>query len=360
MKDWPYDVFATGWYQIGFSAELAPGDVRPVKYFDQDLVLFRSNSGEVSLLDAYCQHLGAHLGHGGRVKDDCIECPFHGWLWNTDGTLNRIPYAPNATRKVKLDRWHTREVQGLLIVWYDGYGREPFWEYPGVPEYGDQENFYPIYPYGADHVGVRKIITQMPIENTPDYFHFPIVHGAGQPGRPLLWEEKGEYLHTEMGYWFGYNKPATWLTPNGPVDGVTETEAWGLGLSLARFHIDDFITAQMTATTPIDREHSQIFCTMAVSREPGSKLDDPPTGRAEMMLRFQDAQIRRDFAIWENQKYIEHPPYAGGEEIYYSAFRRWSKQFYFETAYRDGKRLEGDQRTTGDWAIPEYDHNPVG
>lgn len=359
MKDWPYDRFATGWYHIGYSAELAPGDVRPVKFFDQNLVLFRAQSGEVSLLDAYCKHLGAHLGHGGRVKGDCIECPFHGWLWNPDGSLNEIPYAPDTTRYVRLDRWHTAEVQGLLLAWYDGFGREPFWQWPGIPEFGDQVNNYPIYPYGADHVGVRKIITQSPIENTPDYFHFPLVHGAGQPGRPRLWEEQGHYLHTRMGYWFGYGKGATWLTPNGPVDGETESEAWGLGLSLARFHIDPFICNQLTATTPIDQEHSQIFCTMTVSREPGSSVDDPPSGRAEKMLRFQDAQIRRDFAIWENQRYIEHPPFAGGEEIYYSRFRRWSKQFYFNQPYRDGETIEGDLRRPDQWVVPTYDHNPV-
>jgi hypothetical protein len=34
MRDWPYEVFPTGWYQIGYSAELTPGDVKPVKYFD--------------------------------------------------------------------------------------------------------------------------------------------------------------------------------------------------------------------------------------------------------------------------------------------------------------------------------------
>jgi 3-ketosteroid 9alpha-monooxygenase subunit A len=48
MKDWPYEVYATGWYQVGYSAELAAGDVRPATYFDQDLVLFRTEGGEAA------------------------------------------------------------------------------------------------------------------------------------------------------------------------------------------------------------------------------------------------------------------------------------------------------------------------
>jgi hypothetical protein len=37
---------------------------------------------------------------------------------------------------------------------------------------------------------------------------------------------------------------------------------------------------------------------------------------------------RSDFRIWENQRYVEHPPFAGGEEEHYARFRRWSRQFY--------------------------------
>ena len=338
MKDWPYDAFPTGWYQIGYTAELVPGDVRPVKYFDQDLVLFRTEDGEVALLDAYCGHLGAHLGYGGKVKGKCIECPFHGWLWTAEGALSQIPYAPAETRRVGLAKWETREVDGLILVWYDSFGRGPWWEWPGIPEFKDTEKCYPVYPNGADHIGIRKIIPQSPVENTPDYYHFMWVHGAGQPGTPLLWEEDEHFLHTRVGFAFGHGKKSTWMTPNGPIMGEIETEAWGLGLSNARFVLHNFVTAQLTATTPVDREHSQLFDTITCTREPGS--DNPePTGIAGRMLEFQKGQIRNDFAIWENQRYVEHPPFAGGEEEHYARFRRWSRQFYVNTpqAVRESK-----------------------
>jgi cholesterol 7-dehydrogenase len=41
------------------------------------LVLFRTESGEAKVLDAYCPHMGADLGVGSKVVGDCIECPFH-------------------------------------------------------------------------------------------------------------------------------------------------------------------------------------------------------------------------------------------------------------------------------------------
>jgi phenylpropionate dioxygenase-like ring-hydroxylating dioxygenase large terminal subunit len=340
MKDWPYDVFPTGWYQIGFSAELNPGDVRPVKYFDQELVLFRAEDGQPSLLDAYCPHLGAHLGYGGKIKDGCLECPFHGWLWRPDGSLARIPYAPGETRRVGIAAWPVREVGGLIITWYDSFGRDPWWEWPGIPEFSDEQRYYPIYPHGADHIGVRKIIPQSPVENTPDYHHFMWVHGAGQSGEPLLWKEDGHFLHTRVGFVFGHGKASTWMTPDGPVTGEIETEAWGLGLSNARFVLGDFITSQLTAATPVDREHSQLFDTITTNREPGS-ADPEPTGVAKRMLDFQKGQIRNDFAIWENQRYVEHPPFAGGEEDHYARFRRWSRQFYTDEPYPGARTAAG-------------------
>ncbi|MGD9794801.1 MAG: Rieske 2Fe-2S domain-containing protein, partial [Acidimicrobiia bacterium] len=51
----------TGWFNIGWSAEIAPGGVKPMRYFGHDLVAFRSTTGELSVLDAHCRHLGAHL-----------------------------------------------------------------------------------------------------------------------------------------------------------------------------------------------------------------------------------------------------------------------------------------------------------
>ena len=258
-----------------------------MRYFDQDLVLFRTEAGEVALLDAFCPHLGAHLGHGGQVKGDCIQCPFHGWVWSADGSLSEIPYAPEESRHVQLQRWETREIDGLMVAWYDGYGRPPFWEWPGIPEFADDQKHYPVYPQGADQMGIRRIIPQSPVENTPDYHHFMYVHGAGQPGRPLYWEEAGHYLHTRIGFWFGYGKRSTWLTPDGPVEGEIETEAWGLALSNARFKLHDFVTSQLTATTPVDQEQSQLFCTITCTREPGS--DDPePTGKAARDARVPE------------------------------------------------------------------------
>ena len=48
----------------------------------------------VFVTDAYCPHLGAHLGFGGKVEGDCIKCPFHEWKFQgEDGKVAEVPYA---------------------------------------------------------------------------------------------------------------------------------------------------------------------------------------------------------------------------------------------------------------------------
>ena len=85
--------FPTGWFIVGFASELVPGQVKRAHYFGEELVIFRTASGQINVLDAYCQHLGANMGVGGTVEGEHIVCPWHGWHWNGDGTNALIPYS---------------------------------------------------------------------------------------------------------------------------------------------------------------------------------------------------------------------------------------------------------------------------
>lgn len=75
------------------------------------IALFRDENGDAHAIDAYCPHLGANFAVGGKVKGDCIECPFHGWQFRgSDGKCTKIPYSENG----KLDQ----KKEGLSILKY--------------------------------------------------------------------------------------------------------------------------------------------------------------------------------------------------------------------------------------------------
>src|ERR1700739_297358 len=82
----PFTWKVTGWFIVGWSPEFPVGEVRPLRYFGEDLVAYRDSSGELHVLEAHCKHLGAHIGHGGKGVGDCVGCPFHGGGWGPAGT----------------------------------------------------------------------------------------------------------------------------------------------------------------------------------------------------------------------------------------------------------------------------------
>ncbi|NRA09648.1 MAG: Rieske 2Fe-2S domain-containing protein, partial [Myxococcales bacterium] len=82
---YPFTSTPDGWYHVAASEEVEAGQVRSLRFFGRDLVLFRTESGEAIVLDAHCPHLGAHLGHGGQVVGESIRCPFHAWRFGSDG-----------------------------------------------------------------------------------------------------------------------------------------------------------------------------------------------------------------------------------------------------------------------------------
>jgi len=86
--------YPNGWYGILKSSQLKAGEATCVSCLGEDLVIFRSKKDIVFILDAYCPHLGANLGIGGSVADDCVICPFHQWKFRgTDGLCINIPYS---------------------------------------------------------------------------------------------------------------------------------------------------------------------------------------------------------------------------------------------------------------------------
>ena len=130
-----------GWFQVAYSHELEVAASMPLRYFDTDLVLFRTESGEAKVLDAYCPHMGAHLGYGIRdqagggsaVVGESIVCPFHGWAYNGEGQCTDVPYANNLPPKVArgeevIRPWHVREQNQVIYVWYHPEGIAPTFE----------------------------------------------------------------------------------------------------------------------------------------------------------------------------------------------------------------------------------------
>lgn len=116
-----------GWFQIGWSPEIPTGEVRPIQFCGHDLVAYRGEAGALHVLDGHCLHLGAHLGRGGRVCGDELECPFHEWRWGADGRNTHVPDLDRPNGSARLRAWPVDERNGCIYVWHHPGGGEPLW-----------------------------------------------------------------------------------------------------------------------------------------------------------------------------------------------------------------------------------------
>ena len=218
-----------GWFIVARADELQPGEVMPLYLFARHLVLFRTEDGAPRLMDAHCPHLGAHLGVGGRVRGDTIQCPFHGWRFQGDtGTCVEVPYddVDFIPRKAHARAYPTIERNQMIWAWHHLEDGEPFYDVPVVPEFDD--------PEWSDIV-VREFpvatCAQEMAENNYDTVHFQYVHGSEAIPRR--------------------RSSSSTATTSGPsaTDGAFIREGFGLGLGVLRVQGCDDVPVHRIALT---------------------------------------------------------------------------------------------------------------
>ena len=77
------------WYAVEFSNAIGKTP-QSLKILGQDLVLYRTSDGRIHAMNNTCIHRGASLAQG-KIAQDCIVCPYHGWHYQPDGTCTKIP-----------------------------------------------------------------------------------------------------------------------------------------------------------------------------------------------------------------------------------------------------------------------------
>jgi nitrite reductase/ring-hydroxylating ferredoxin subunit len=302
-----------GWFQVAWSSELAVGDAKPLQYFGTQLVIWRDEEATVHVQEAYCPHLGAHLGYGGKVRGCEIACPFHGWRFDGEGVNTLIPYSGRTNAKGKLRVYPTVERNGLIMTWYHPHDEKPMWEIPEVPEFNDPENFTEVQTRIYDVIAPWQDLA----ENGVDSAHFRFVHNTEQVPELQGYEVDGPC--TKM------RSLQKFPTPRGIVDGRIDADSYGPGFSVIHFSgIVD--TILMGCNTPIDANHCEMRFTFTVAKLGDSGLD---TTVGDAFVAEIDRQVKEDKPIWENKAYLARPALADTDGPF-TKFRKWASQFYAE------------------------------
>lgn len=160
------------WYAILPSKMVVKNKIIAVKRLNLELALFRGENGELGCVVDLCSHRGAALSKG-KVKDNCVLCPFHGLEFDKNGKCTFIPANGRSSTadisRYNVKKYLVREANDIIYLWY-----------------GEEEKATQDIPFFNDFVDASYAYSEIEdhwnshysrcIENQLDVVHVPIVH----------------------------------------------------------------------------------------------------------------------------------------------------------------------------------------
>ena len=212
-------VFRKFWHAVMPLSMLDGGQPQPFTLLGENIVLFLDAQGQPAALKDRCCHRTAKLSKG-RCVNGALECGYHGWTYNGQGRVIRIPQY-DADRAIPAD-YCTPAYRCVAKYGYAWVAlEEPIAPIPDVPEFG-APGWRTIFQFYErwDTSPVRAL------ENSFDNSHFSFVHRAtfGVAAQPkpskyqLVERDGGFYAETLID---AVNPPA-YQQVSGTTDPITQ------------------------------------------------------------------------------------------------------------------------------------------
>eukprot|EP00510_Aplanochytrium_minuta_P005983 CAMPEP_0184007344 /NCGR_PEP_ID=MMETSP0954-20121128/1270_1 /TAXON_ID=627963 /ORGANISM="Aplanochytrium sp, Strain PBS07" /LENGTH=403 /DNA_ID=CAMNT_0026286141 /DNA_START=67 /DNA_END=1278 /DNA_ORIENTATION=- len=332
--------YPNGWIKITSAADVADDQVKSISALGREFVAFRGKNGKVGVLDAYCPHLGAHLGQGGRVTaKGTLECPFHKWTFCPDGQADEIPYCrTEVPARAKTKSYHVREHLGMVYIWFDAEDREPQWELKYHEDISESGKFYYVT---MKQMEFDQHVLEMHL-NGQDYYHFQTLH------RPLplpflekflfgLHELKAKF-NTDKGspappHIFFFNEKMIKVFLFGLVSIVPsfvlrsiETNVTFEGPCIVHFSVKTIFgeMRMIKNLMPVEPFHQYVEARWWAEKT-------VPRWMAQIMAVVAGKALEQDRQVWENKIYHHKPMLVAGDGPF-PAFKKFYMQFYSESS----------------------------
>jgi phenylpropionate dioxygenase-like ring-hydroxylating dioxygenase large terminal subunit len=181
------DALERAWFPVSWSRDLGRKP-RAVTVLDRRLVLFRGRNGVPAAIENRCPHRGVELSNG-RAADGGIRCPYHGWLFNENGTCVEVPSRLSAERLPTIRIPSTRTYESGGAVWVT-LSDEPHEDRPEPWQFPHHRAFYVDEEIDCDYIRV--------MENLVDASHAAFLHAGLLRGAPKT-EVVARVRETERG-----------------------------------------------------------------------------------------------------------------------------------------------------------------
>jgi 5,5'-dehydrodivanillate O-demethylase oxygenase subunit len=291
------------WHPVAAAAELTDEKpIRAVKILNEELVVYRNRKGEYGLVGEHCPHRLASLAYG-RVEEEGIRCPYHGWKFDHTGRCLEQPAEPaDSTFKDRIKHVaYPVQYLGGLIYAYLGPAPAPL-----LPRWDVL-----VWEHGRRWIVKESIIDcnwLQPMENSVDPSHLYWLHGDTERFVPAVktYAEKYEFSRFE----YGIRKRRTTLPL--ATGGKPAVDDHPLLFPTVLRHVAPFNEGSghrhnLQIRVPMDDHHTQVFRVNFLPMDSERAPQDAPvplrfvqlkTGPREYKMNMIPAQ---DSMAWETQ-----------------------------------------------------------
>ena len=163
------EVLRRYWYPVAFTRELEEFPVKRVELLGEFFALWKSPSGRYGIMPEACPHRKASMAYG-VVEADGLRCPYHGWVFDTDGVCTEQPAEKDNTNfqdRVRAQAGKVEELGGLV------------WAYVGPMPAPELPRFDTYVMEGYRDIGWTDLPCNyvQVMENAVDPHHVEFLHG---------------------------------------------------------------------------------------------------------------------------------------------------------------------------------------
>ena len=317
--------FPRGWFAVANGREVGRKPLT-VHYFGQDLVLYRGASGRVVMLDAYCPHMGTHLGSGpnshtvtsdSHLEDDNIRCPFHAWRFGADGRCNQIPYHDGPIPPLaRVRSWQVEERYGIVFAWHDPEALDPDFAIADFPEWDDPDYVrWNGLEYLCDLFHPIEIF-----DNMSDVAHLHHLHGT----------RADRYENAYAGHIMHQRESSIPAKAETTIGGRMTTQAGYVGPGIAFGRFLELNATQIICVTPIDDGTCRLWQAGTV-KPPAGLTGDAAKQYRDRLSRLFGEGLMRDGEVWKTKRPALQIMQLPGDGPFRQS-RIWYSQFFHPRA----------------------------
>lgn len=263
--------FDLQWYVIGTPKDISYRKAFQATVWGNNYAVWRNmTTGEYYAIDDVCPHKGASFSKG-TVKKNCLICPYHGYVYDSQGHLVTVP-------GIEFQQFHNASATNTLPVYdaakYHVVERNGWVYLNTMPTYLMAQNHTyetNIYEEPEAKLGYSRVQLEMDFncysrilsENSLDVMHIGFVHTFGNRERPAPTQEypptKISPFHFKTSYLYESGRDSMVKKIFDIKELQIENEFILPHTTVARVIFEPYVSTVITFALPVTETKSRLF-----------------------------------------------------------------------------------------------------